>query len=244
MVEDMYEGRRPGEFLYNIWLPEYQMEVEFVLPNELRFKDWDDIEAQYLQRKLREDENARLRAEEAELQHRYAEQLYRGDMGQPVNVGRQRVARSRTKLVRARGDRNRASRPLDPPVAAAWGRFLADYTYALRDDKNKKDEADLNVEALPEISKAVWGNQPNPDEKEELDTKIPEYEHMNPTRGPNVQRQTNRVDVADSQGKFMKSLARGRAPDNAIRIPNNVVFDIERLRDLSQERSVNFNIIL
>jgi len=233
--------------MYNIWLPEFQMEVDFVSSSELRFKEWDDIDAQYFQRKLQEDEIARLRAEEAELQRRTTEQLYRGEMGPPVSLGRPRVARIRTKPVQARGDRNRASRPLDPPVADGWGKFLADFTYALRVDKNKKDEGDLNVKAPSEIVKeigSVFGDQPNRDEKEEHEKKIPDYEPMNPRRGPNVQGKPNRVDIADPQVELMKSLERGRAPDRAIQIPANVVFDLERLRELSQERSVNFNIIL
>lgn len=246
----MHEGRRPGEFLYDIWLPGQQVEMEFVSPNELRFKELDDIQAHYLKLRLREDELARRQDEKAELTYR--EQLSRRNFGQRDIGGRQHFVRSEPKPDRTGGRRHRASRDLAPPTSGGWGKFLAEFAYALSLDKRNNDEVDLKVvSAPPEIVKdiaMVFADQPTLDEKEELDQNISDFEHRNSRREPIVKGNANGDDiVANPQVEAMKSRERGRRQDRVIHIdqtPANVVFDIDRLRDVSHDGNLNFHFIL
>jgi len=235
----MHEGRRSGEFLYNIWLPEQQVALEFVSPNELRFKEWGDIEAHYLKLRQREDELARRHQQEAELQRRTAEQLYRRNLVQRNNGRRQQFVRSGSKPARARSGRGRAHAP---PTSGGWGKFLTEFANALSLE-NSNDEVDI-IKAPREIVESVFAGQPNLDEKEELDYKISDYEPRN-TMGPNVKGKSNRDgNVAGPQIEAIRARERGRGQDRVIHIPANVVFDIERLRDVSQDGNYNFNFIL
>jgi len=146
-VCDVHRGGMYGEITYSVWLFESRRMIDYVRTDELRFKHHQDLE-----RRLRDDEIARYRDEERDINLEYScNQLdrgfSRGDRMDRFVVGRgrsRRSARAWQPRARSAGGNFHTSYNRDiqrdralsvPPENTNWPVFLADFARATYGDR-------------------------------------------------------------------------------------------------------------